>query len=392
MNLNNIRNMAFLFLITFTFFLSLDILALPLPLYIEGLGGSPSTIGWLLGITGIITVIVRPIMGAWSDVNGKKGILIIGMISWVLSPLFLLMGDSFLWIALVRVFQSIGLAGVVLATQALMAEQVEQKNRGQAIALQGIGDASAIIIGPLIGFWLMDSYGFNWVFVLAALVAVIGLVMSFYVQEDKMPTNYLSKKVPKSSWLDLVQDPVLFVPTIIGLGLAFSFGGILIFMGVFANQLGVGNIGYLFAFMGIFLVVGRYIVGRISDKVDREIVILPTILATVAGMYIIAFLSGDIYFYIACALIGLGFGGGHTGLLAFTIDKCSARNRGFTISFFGNAFDLGISLAGFLLGVIATVMSYNAAFFVGGTVTLVLGCLIWIYYLSYKNKVLQTGK
>ncbi|KUO53343.1 MAG: hypothetical protein APF76_08865 [Desulfitibacter sp. BRH_c19] len=390
MTKTNLRNMVFLFLITFSFFVSLDILQLPLPLYIEGLGGSPSTIGWLIGITGIVTVIVRPIMGTWSDVNGKRGILIIGMLASFLSPVFLLMGDSFLWIALVRIFQSIGMAGVVLATQALMAEQVDQQNRGQALALQGIGDASAIIIGPLIGFWLMDFYGFNWVFAVSALIAAVGLLIISFVKEEKTSTSFSNKDVPKSSWQDLVQDPILFVPTMIGLGLAFSFGSILIFMAVFANQLGVGNIGYLFAFLGIFLVVGRYIVGRVSDKIGREIVILPTILATAAGMYIIAFFTGDMYFYIACALIGLGFGGGHTGLLAFTIDKCSPRNRGFTISFFGNAFDLGISLAGFILGVVASIMSYNMAFFVGGTVTLLLGCLTWIYYWSYKSKVLQT--
>ncbi|WP_028309240.1 MFS transporter [Desulfitibacter alkalitolerans] len=393
MTKTNIRNMLFLFLITFAFFLSLDILQLPFPLYIEGLGGSPRTIGWLIGITGIMTVIVRPLMGAWSDVHGKKGILIIGMLAWFLSPLFLLMGDSFLWIAMIRIFQSIGMAGVVLATQALMAEQVEQEKRGQALALQGIGDASAIIIGPLIGFLLAEYYGFNWVFLVAALVAAVGLVLTLGVKEEKGPINPSKKEVmkrpkrSKRSWKELVKDPLLLVPTTIGLAIAFSFGAILIFMAVFANQLGVANIGYLFAFLGVFLVMGRYVVGRISDKVGREIVILPTILSTAAGMYIIAFFPGDIYFYIACALIGLGFGGGHTGLIAFTVDNCSPENRGFTISFFGNAFDLGISLSGFILGVIASLTSYNIAFFAGGTLTVVLGCLVWFFYLSYKVKI-----
>jgi len=396
MSETNMRNMLFLFLITFAFFLSLDILILPFPLYIESLGGSPRTIGWLIGITGIMTVIVRTLMGAWSDVHGKKSILIISMLAWFLSPLFLLMGDSFLWIAIIRIFQSIGMAGVVLATQALMAEQVEQENRGQALALQGIGDASAIIIGPLIGFLLAEHYGFNWVFLVAALVAAVGLVLTLGVKEEKGPINPSKKEVmkrpkrpkrPKRSWKELVKDPLLLVPTTIGFGIAFSFGAILIFMAVFANQLGFANIGYLFAFLGVFLVVGRYIVGRISDKVGREIVILPTIFLTAMGMYIIAFFPGDIYFYIACALIGLGFGGGHTGLIAFTVDKCSPENRGFTISFFGNAFDLGISLAGFILGVIASLTSYNVAFLVGGTVTIVLGCLVWFFYLSYKVKI-----
>ena len=393
MTKTNIRNMLFLFLITFAFFLSLDILQLPFPLYIEGLGGSPRTIGWLIGITGIMTVIVRPLMGAWSDVHGKKGILIIGMLAWFLSPLFLLMGDSFLWIAMIRIFQSIGMAGVVLATQALMAEQVEQEKRGQTLALQGIGDASAIIIGPLIGFLLAEYYGFNWVFLVAALVAAVGLVLTLGVKEEKGPINPSKKEVmkrpkrSKRSWKELVKDPLLLVPTTIGLAIAFSFGAILIFMAVFANQLGVANIGYLFAFLGVFLVMGRYVVGRISDKVGREIVILPTILSTAAGMYIIAFFPGDIYFYIACALIGLGFGGGHTGLIAFTVDNCSPENRGFTISFFGNAFDLGISLSGFILGVIASLTSYNIAFFAGGTLTVVLGCLVWFFYLSYKVKI-----
>lgn len=390
MSETNMRNMLFLFLITFSFFLSLDILILPFPLYIESLGGSPRTIGWLIGITGIMTVIVRTLMGAWSDVYGKKGILIISMLTWFLSPLFLLMGDSFLWIAIIRIFQSIGMAGVVLATQALMAEQVEQEKRGQALALQGIGDASAIIFGPLIGFLLAEHYGFNWVFLVAALVAAVGLALTLGVKEDKKQLNPSKKretKTPKRSWKELVKDPLLFVPTTIGFGIAFSFGAILIFMAVFANQLGIANIGYLFAFLGVFLVVGRYIVGRISDTIGREIVILPTILLTAMGMYIIAFFPGDIYFYIACALIGLGFGGGHTGLIAFTVDKCSPENRGFTISFFGNAFDLGISLAGFILGVIASLTSYNIAFLVGGTVTIVLGCLVWFFYLSYKVKI-----
>lgn len=394
----NMRNMLFLFLITFSFFLSLDILQLPFPLYIEGLGGSPRAIGWLIGVTGIVTVIVRPLMGAWSDVHGKKGILIIGMFAWFLSPLFLLMGDSFLWIAIIRIFQSIGLAGVVLATQALMAEQVGQEKRGQALALQGIGDASAIIIGPLIGFLLAEHYGFKWVFLAAALVAAVGLALTLGVKEEKRQIYPFKNEVIKRPkqlkrpWKEVIKDPLLLVPTTIGLAIAFSFGAILIFMAVFANQLGVANIGYLFAFLGVFLVMGRYIVGKVSDKVDREVVILPTILSTALGMYIIAFFPGDIYFYIACALIGLGFGGGHTGLIAFTVDNCSPENRGFTISFFGNAFDLGISLAGFILGIIASLTSYNIAFFAGGTVTVVLGCLMWFYYLYNKVKIVHGRK
>ncbi len=377
----NFRNMFFLFFITFTFYANLDLLQMPLPLYLENLGGGPSTIGWLMGITGILTVIIRPFMGAWSDINGKKGILLLGMFTWFISPLLLLVRDSFLWIAMIRAFQGVGMAAVVLATQALMAEQVQRENRGKAIALQGIADGFAIIAAPLMGFWLVENLGFKWLFGVAAGLAIIGLILALFVVEQKSIGNE-QKNVEKETWLNIVKKPVLFVPTLIGFGQAFSFGAILYFMAVFANQLGVSNIGYLYAFWGVFLIIGRYLVGKFSDKFGREVIVVPTILASAFGMFIIAMFSNDLAFYIGCAFIGLGYGGAHTGLLTFTIDNSSHRNRGFSISFFGSALDLGISLAGFTLGIIADFYSYNAAYYIAGIVVLLLGLLSWYYYTT----------
>jgi MFS family permease len=389
-----IRNMVFLFIITFTFYTSLDILQLPLPLYIEELGGGPDTIGWLMGVTGILTVILRPIMGVWSDLKGKKGILVFSMICWFLSPLLLLVGESFMWIAFVRVFKSIGLAGVVLATQALMAEQVDRKDRGKAIALQGIADGAAVIAGPIFGFWLVEHFGFKWMFSISSAVALIGVILTFYVKEkgeDQTLNEQALNNEFKESWISLAKKPILYIPTIIGFGQAFCFGAVLYFMAVFTSELGITNKGYLFAFWGVFLIIGRLIAGRVSDKYGRELIIIPTILLTAVGMYIVALFPTGFFIYLACALIGMGFGGGHTGLMAFTVDNCSNSNRGFNISFLGSSFEMGIAISGFTLGIIADTLSYNVAYFTAGTVVLVLGLGSWLFYKIILESAKNTG-
>lgn len=370
------KNVILVFFVTFIFFATLDMTVYPLPLYVLELGGGPREIGYIAGTFSFSAILFRPLLGRISDARGNKGILIIGMIASATAPLLYLAFSDLRLVALVRAYHGLGLAAVVLATQAMMAGLAPSGKKGQAVALQGIADGSGLMLGPPLGQWMMEAQGFHQLFISIAVLAGIGFFLALLTDEPR--NNIGDVKVTEQEITGPFLQPQLLLATLLGFAVAFVFGSVLTFLPVYAEQLTVQFKSGLFVILALFAIIGRYTTGLLSDKYGRNKVVLPAVVLIASGAMLLAFWTASFGIYLATALVGLGFGSGHCGLLTIAAEGSSSQFKGRSISLYATVFDLGIAASSYIFGVIAEWSSYGTVFTAAGLLGLALGLPLYI--------------
>jgi len=78
---------------------------------------------------------------------------------------------------LFRVLQGLGGGGMVPVSQSILADSFPPAKRGQAFALFGIAVVVAPVVGPTLGGWLSDNWGWQWCFLINGPVGLLSIAL-----------------------------------------------------------------------------------------------------------------------------------------------------------------------------------------------------------------------
>ncbi|MGP1953124.1 MAG: MFS transporter [Arsenophonus sp. ET-KM2-MAG3] len=143
-------------------------------------GANELLIGLAIGIYGISQAIFQIPFGLMSDKFGRKQLIILGLLIFIIGSIIAAITDSIWGIIIGRALQG---AGAISATiMALLSDLISEKNRTKAMAFIGISFgitfSIAIVIGPIIThifglhglFWLISFFAFNGILITVFLV------------------------------------------------------------------------------------------------------------------------------------------------------------------------------------------------------------------------------
>lgn len=152
-----------------------------LPLYVEDLGSSTGLgieflSGMVFSAQAMTMMVAGPIWGALADRYGRK--LMVQRATFGGSVILLLMAfaSSAEVLILLRAIQGL-ITGTVPAANALVAAEAPRERTGFAMGVIQVGLWSGISVGPLIGGWLADAYGFRAPFVVTAVLLFLAGVL-----------------------------------------------------------------------------------------------------------------------------------------------------------------------------------------------------------------------
>ncbi len=82
------------------------------------------------------------------------------------------------WLIAFRVLQ--GLSGGALApiSQTILVESFPKEKQGAAMAFYGMGVVVAPVIGPTLGGWITDNYGWRWIFLINIPFGILSLLLT----------------------------------------------------------------------------------------------------------------------------------------------------------------------------------------------------------------------
>ncbi len=178
-DLLKISNIRFALTLTLLMYIGLSSINSFFTIYAsEELSISNVVIGWMLTVSGIVRVIVIPLIGKLSDRIGQKDILQVGLLVASVS-LFLIpyISSSFeLWI--VYVILSIGFATSSL-NLAMISKDSPTNLSGMLMGLYGSFEDLGFIIGPLMYGYLWSNYYPRMIFTVAGIFCLLSVLLLF---------------------------------------------------------------------------------------------------------------------------------------------------------------------------------------------------------------------
>jgi MFS family permease len=200
--------------------ISTEMLYPVLPVFLtQVLHASGSIVGLVDGVAQATQNIVQGFSGAISDkLQRRKPVALAGyFLAAAAKPL---MGIATIWEALLgaRLLDRLGAGMRSAPRDALVASSVEERDRGRAFGLEGLGDNAGAFLGPLVALVLLYALHFNLrsIFYLAVIPGLLAFLMVWLVTEQPVEVAAKAKidvglaQFPRRYWQYLLAT-ALFV-------------------------------------------------------------------------------------------------------------------------------------------------------------------------------------
>lgn len=190
---------------------------------------------WVTTAYLLASTIMMPIYGNISDLLGRKPVLLGAVSAFLIGSVIGGLAPSMELLIVARLIQGAGGGGLIVLSQAALADVVPARERGKYMGIMGGAFAFSSVAGPLIGGWLTDGPGWRWAFwmnVPLGLIALVAIIVLLRTRQrasgDRPRLDYLGMALlaAATSCLVLLSTwggstyPWVSAP-IIGLGIGF---------------------------------------------------------------------------------------------------------------------------------------------------------------------------
>ena len=438
------RSLSRLFMAGLLFWASISTLLPTLPLYVNSLGGSLQEVGLVVGAFAIGLLCFRPWLGQFADHHGRKPILLVALWTTTTAPLGYLLVQSLPLLIALRTYHGLAVAAFTIAYLAWVVDLTPDRMRGEIIGYMTLVNPIGLSVGPAIGGFLLESFGYPTLFVTSSLLGLIGLGLASTAKEerpqDAEQPQPRKRSAPLRYWIQSFILPLaaqvfvvalaiglvpvfvkmwglsdylvwFFVPfyifaMVLGLNLqrgsrvwqpevrvitlsllllGLAFGTVSTFIALFIKEQGLDfNPGWFYTAAAVASFAARLLVGGQSDRYGRGVFISFSLLLYTLSMVQIAGAKTVVDFLIGGAIEGAGFGILISIVAAMMADRSLPDERGRVFSICLAGLDVGIAIAGPVLGSLADQIGYSSVFQIGAG----LSGIAFLIFLLGANKTI----
>jgi EmrB/QacA subfamily drug resistance transporter len=252
---------------------------------------APGLYSWITTAYFVSSTVLVPVYGRLSDVYGRKVVLVVGVVLFVAASVLCGVSQNAWQLIAFRALQGVGSASLFTSAFAVVADLFPASERGRYTGLFGAVFGVSSLVGPLLGGFITDHFGWHWVFFIN--LPLGALALSFIVL--RMPPL---KPVDAGKGSIDVMGGVLLAVGVVPLLLGASLG---------RSVLREGDVGYLWTSpplfaLGLLAVLGC--VGFVTWElrveqplVDLRLFRIPTVRWGVGTMFVMggAFLAPMVF-------------------------------------------------------------------------------------------------
>ena len=143
--------------------LNQTVLSTALPTIVGELHGVNDML-WVITAFILASTITMPIYGKLGDLMGRKALLIAAIVLFMIGSVVGGLANDMGVLITARVIQGLGGGGLMILSQAVIADVVPPRERGKYMGMMGGVFAIASVAGPLLGGWFTEGPGWRWVF------------------------------------------------------------------------------------------------------------------------------------------------------------------------------------------------------------------------------------
>jgi DHA1 family multidrug resistance protein-like MFS transporter len=367
-------------------FISYNMVRMPaLSLFAESLGASPERIGLIVSVSTITGVLLKLPSGALSDICGRRFLLRIGVVAFGLPPFLYPFITDLDALTALRFLH--GLATAMFAPSALATvAELYRERRGATLGTYTACTQSGSLLGPFLGGYLIHAAGFDTAFVTAGVFGCVAMVLFYSLQLNvAVPprTEEGAGAVLSEMWKGfaaVVKNKKVLITSTTDAAKMIANGALMAFLPLYGVSVGLnpGEVGMLFTVQAVTSFFSKPIMGRISDRVGRQPLIILG-LCICAGTFICV---PHVTMFPILLMLSAGFGFGEavvsSSSSALVADSSEFKRLGAGLGMQGTIMDIGHASGPLLAGLLIANLSYPMAFAIIAGIQLMAAGVFWV--------------
>lgn len=372
------RDFVFIWLANFFIFLGFQMTLPTLPLFVKELGGSDQIVGLIVGVFTFSALLFRPFAGHALETRGRQVVYVFGLSLFVISVGAFAFAASIMMLITMRILQGVGWGFSTTASGTIATDLIPPERRGEGMGYYGLSSNLALALGPALGLSLVGIISFTQLFLIAALMGLIALLLALVIRYKKVEESPDKTTTVK---FDVFEKSAIN-PSILLFFVTLTFGGIATFLPIYAIEKSVEGISLYFVVYAIFLMASRIVAGKIYDEKGHMYVFPPGALMIFIAMILLAWLPSTTVLLIAAAFYGFGFGSVQPALQAWAINGAAENRKGMANATFFSFFDLGVGIGAMGFGIIANYFGYKFIYLTSALS--IVFAVMYYFYLYFK--------
>ena len=355
--------------------------------YAMSIGATMATAGTIAGLMSLAAMFARPFAGLSSDRINKKLIIAVAGAVMGVCMYFYSASKSVEMMAAVRFVHGIFFSFSTVALLAFNTMFIPKDKIGEGIGWSVVTTTLATAVGPNLGLWLVDHYGYKACFVAAAIGTIIPNLCFLAVPNRQEP--HVPGKSAKFNMNDFISLQIF--PFALLTGLFSCCNGIVnSFLTLLGDERGIEGVGVFFTAYSVILIVTRPITGKLYDQKGIKFIMYPSIALAALSMLLLGKATSTWAVLLAGVFKALGQGTGAPSIQAHCLKKLGRDKAGVVSStcYMGN--DIGNTVGPTIGGLIASRAGYGSMFITIAVSVIVIGWPLLFFKTRYdEHKCVQ---
>jgi DHA1 family multidrug resistance protein-like MFS transporter len=337
-----------------------------LPLLARELGATPPMVGFVVGASTLTGIVVKLPAGAWSDVIGRRPLLLLGTIMFAVMP-FTYLGIASLGVLVALRFVH-GSATAIFGpvASASLSDLAPPGRRATWLSsystLQGVGQA----LGPVIAGYLIARGRYDVAFITAGLFAATTPLLA-----AGWPAAPRSAAAPRrmsefaKGILEVCRQPLILITSLAQAAQFVLNGTLNAFLPLYGREvlgLTVTQLGWLFGAQTLTTLAVRPAIGWVSDRAGRRWIIVTGLTVCSAMVLLVSFATSTAEIFTVTIAYAAGVAITTAATSAYITDVTHRARYGAAHGVFGTIYDVGDALGPIAAGILVASTGYTRMF------------------------------
>ncbi len=310
------------------------------PFYIVELGVGATELGVLASAFAITRVALAGPLGGLSDRTGRKRVMLGALIGFAAANLVYAAAQDIILMIAARAVEGAVSAGFFPAANAFVSDVTTPENRGTAMGYLNTGNMVGFILGPALGGALAQFLGVRLPFVIAAAITMATFCsVALLVREPEKNVDRMRNfeevslrevfgvRPREYSALAVAMFANMFAIGI--LEVAFTMDAVI------RLEVTPIEIGLFFGVLGLVMMVGSVVFGKLSDIRGRKWLIVLGAIVGAISLYMFTIVTDPVGLYIAGSVLALAISMRGPTIQALIGDLTDERAYGVVMGAFG---------------------------------------------------------
>lgn len=334
-------------------------------LFAEELGASMVEIGLLTSCFSLVPLLTAIASGQLIDRFGEKIPLMIGSGGMVLALSFPFFQPSLFFLFMMQFLLGGSQIIAIVAIQNGVSSSAPLKQRDQAVANFSLFSSLGILIGPLVGGYLTEHFGFQNTYIVLSVISVVSLITAFIISPSRKLED-CSNESSGGKVRELLSIPGFKLVLVVSMLSLSALDIFYAYFPLYASSIGMSltQIGWILSIQALANAVTRMFLSPCVERFGRTHVLIFFMVLGALGFALVPLY--DTFLYVALISIFLGMGLGIiqplTTILTYNLAPKGRTGEALGVRFAGNR--MGQITIPLIFAGVSTLTSLGAIFII----------------------------